>query len=269
MPAIDLVRLRFQIADLLDVFSEPEEFKRRLHLMFDSYSRRSLRQSKLSTSPTFIPTFNCHPQLIRQIGSGLRPGVIGSPQEALTIADYLWADEYLESQKIAALLLGMLPVELSEEVIARIIKWAHPQVDRVSLDFLLMEVINILQKAQLKKVESLIYSFLNFQDKDFQRVGLKLMEHLVHEPAFTGVPSLFKLISPLIIEPGSQKTQIDVSAVIEALARRTPIETSFFLQQLLHLTPGREIEKTISRYISFLPEENQASLLLAIRNHSK
>ncbi len=267
MPSIDLVRLKIQIAGLADTFSDPIEFKKRLHLILDFYSRRSLRQSKTASPKSLIPTFNCHPQIIKQIASGLHPDIVNSPQEALFIADYLWQDSYLESQQIAAMIIGTLPPDFSPQVIDRIMQWAHPNTDRVALELLINESIKVIQSSQLDQIEDLIYTLLHNQDPEYYRIGLSLMQYLIREPEFSNVPSLFKLLSPFILEPKYEMAHREIQGVITAFIVRTPIETSFYLQQLLHLTPGAEIEKVISRYISLFPQDQQSTLQTAIRNH--
>jgi len=267
MPSIDLVRFRFHIIDLLDEFSDPGRFTKTFHEILDLYSRRSLKPGLTSLPVSLLPTFNCHPQVMKLIISGINPGIHEYPQQAIAIADYLWEDSYLESRELSTTILGLLPEEFAANVEDHILKWAHPDVDKASLDMLLKNAIKTIQSTHPERLEDLVYSFLHFQDPEYHTVGLKMMENLIRNPGFSRIPSLFKLISPFILEETDQLTQINTGLVVAALVERTPVETVFFLKQLLALTPGKGIEKTIRRFLPSFPEEIQKNLQIALQEH--
>lgn len=267
MPSIDLMRFRFQIVELLDEFPDPVRFKKVFHEMLDLYSRRSLKPGLSSLPRSLLPSFNCHPQVMKLIISGITPTIRKFPQQAIAIAEHLWEDNYLESRELATTILGLLPEEYASTIEEHILKWAHPDVDKASLDMLLKNSIRTIESYHPEMVENMVYSFLHFQDPAYHSIGLKVMENLVHNPEFTRIPSLFKLTSPFIIEETDQLTQINTIQVIAALAERTPVETVFFLKQLLALTPGAGIEKTVRRYLPSFPEEYQKTLQTSLQEH--
>lgn len=267
MPSIDLVRFRFQIIELLDGFSDPVWFTKTFHGVLDLYSRRSLKPGLSSLPLSLLPTFNCHPQVMKLIITGITPAIHENPQQAIAIADHFWEDNYLESRELSTTILGLLPEEYAASVEDHILKWAHPDVDKASLDMLLKNAIKTIQSTHPERLEDLVYSFLHFQDPAYHNIGLKLMVNLIHSPGFTRIPSLFKLISPFIVEETDQLTRINTGLVIAAFSERTPVETVFFLKQLLFLTPGPGIEKTIRRYLPSFPEEYQKTLQTALQEH--
>ena len=267
MPSIDLVRFRFQIVELLDEFADPVKFKKTFHSILDLYSRRSLKPGLSSLPVSLLPTLNCHPQVIKLIITGITPGIHENPQQAIVIADYLWEDNYLESRELSTTILGLLPDEYAESVEDHILKWAHPDVEKASLDMLLRNAIKTIQSTHPERLEDLVYLFLHFQDPAYHSIGLKMMENLIRSPGFTRIPSLFKLISPFIVVETNQQIQINTALVIAALAERTPVETVFFLKQLLALTPGPGIEKTIRRFLPSFPEEYQKKLQTSLQEH--
>jgi hypothetical protein len=267
MPSIDLVRFRFQIIELLDEFPDPARFKKTFHGILDLYSRRSLKPGLSSLPVSLLPTFNCHPQVMKLIITGITPGIHEYPQQAIAIADHLWEDNYLESRELSTTILGLLPDEFAASVEDHILKWAHPDVDKASLNMLLINAIKTIQSTHPEKLEDLVYSFLHYQDPAYHTIGLKMMENLIRSPGFTRIPSLFKLISPFIVVETNQQIQINTALVIAALAERTPVETVFFLKQLLALTPGPGIEKTIRRFLPSFPEEYQKKLQTSLQEH--
>jgi hypothetical protein len=267
MPSIDLVRFRFQIVELLDEFPDPVKFTKTFHGILDLYSRRSLKPGLASLPVSLLPTFNCHPQVMKLIINGITPGIHENPQQAIAIADHLWEDNYLESRELSTTILSLLPEEYAPNVEDHILNWAHPDVDKASLDMLLKNAIKTIQSTQPERLENLVYSFLHFQDPAYHTIGLKMMVYLIRSPGFTRIPSLFKLISPFIVEETNQPIQINTGMVLAALAERTPVETVFFLKQLLALTPGTGIEKTIRRFLQSFPDEYQKTLQTALQEH--
>ena len=267
MPSIDLMRFRFQIVELLDQFSDPVRFQKAFHEMLDLYSRRALKPGLSSLPRSLLPSFNCHSQVMKLIINGISPAVRELPQQAVAIADHLWEDNYLESRELATTILGLLPAELAPSVEERILKWAHPDVDTASLDMLLKYSIRTIESSHQEMLADLVSYFLHFHDPSYHPIGLKMMENLIRNPGFARIPSLFKLISPFVIEETDQLTQINTGLVIAALAERTPVETVFFLKQLLALTPGAGIERTVRRYLPFFPEEYQKKLQAALQEH--
>jgi hypothetical protein len=267
MPSIDLVRFRFQIVELLDEFPNPVKFTKTFHGILDLYSRRSLKPGLSSLPVSLLPTFNCHPQVMKLIITGITPGIHEYPQQAIAIADHLWEDNYLESRELSTTILGLLSDEYAPNVEDHILNWAHPDMDKASLDMLLKYSIKTIRSTHPERLEDLVYSFLHFQDPAYHTIGLKMMENLIRIPGFTRIPSLFKLISPFILEEKDQLTQINTGLVIAALAERTPVETVFFLKQLLALTPGQGIEKTVRRFLPSFPEEYQKTLQTSLQEH--
>lgn len=267
MPSIDLARFRFQINELLGEFDDPLRFTRTFHGILDLHSRRSLKPGLSSLPLSLLPGFNCHPQVMKLIITGITPAVREFPLQAIAIADHLWEDNYIESRELSTTILGLLPGEYAANVEDHILKWAHPVVDRASLDMLLRHSLRTVLLTRPEIPEGLVDSFLHFPDPAYHPIGLKMMENLIRNPEYVRIPSLFKLIPPFIIEETDQLTQINTIQVIAALAERTPVETVFFLKQLLTLTPGTGIERTIRRYLPSFPEEYQKKLQAALKDH--
>lgn len=267
MPLIDLVRFRFQMAELVEQFADPAGFVKEFLKILDLYSRRALKPGATSLPSSLLPAFNCHPQVMKLIRDAILPSVQEFPEQAISTAGALWEDDHLESRELAATILGNLPPAYAKHIETHIHNWAHPDVDNVSLDHLLEKSIHSLQINQPKVVEEMIISYVNHQDPAYQRIGLKMMEQLVRHTEFTQFPMLFKHLSRFISEDTDQLTQLETTAVVAALVDRSPVETTYFLRQLLFLTPGQNITRTIKRYLPFFTEDLQEKLALAIKNH--
>jgi len=71
MPAIDLTRLRKQIEGLKEVYSQPVEFRQRLHETLQFYHRYAHRQHKDAVPVSFMRMYDLPEQILPQIAYGL------------------------------------------------------------------------------------------------------------------------------------------------------------------------------------------------------
>jgi len=267
MPLIDLVRFRFQMVELVEQFADPAGFVKEFLKILDLYSRRALKPGATSLPSSLLPVFNCHPQVMKLIRDAILPSVQEFPEQAISTAGALWEDDHLESRELAATILGNLPPAYEKQLETHILNWAHPDIDNASLEYLLDRSIHTLQTNQPKVVEDLIVGYVDHQDPPFRIIGLKIMERLVRHPEFNRFPMIFKHLSRFITEDTDQQTQLATTSVVTALVDRSPVETMYFLRQLLFLTPGQNIARIIKRYLPLFPENLQEKLLLAIKNH--
>ena len=122
MPAIDLARLKKQVAQLTDLYNRPDEFVRALHGMLDFYVNRSLREVDSVAPSSVLETYRTPPVILKHIETELAPLAAANPDQALDLADHLWDDGWLEMRLIAASLLGRLPPR-EERLLPRLTAW--------------------------------------------------------------------------------------------------------------------------------------------------
>lgn len=269
MASININKLRFQIADLVAHFSDPDLFYKCFLEIMDQYSQRSLRKGSESTVNSFLPTFNCPDQVINQIIIGLQDKIRLEPVNALHIADQLWMDRYLESHELAALILGHIPTAYSSKVLDRIILWASPELDGAALKVLFAEATRGILKQDSKVLEDAIAGMLDKQDIEMHKIGLEAILSLINNQDFDRFPILFKLITPFILESGDEIVHLKTLAVLIALIKRTPIESAYYLKQSLAYSESNQVEGIIRRLIPNFPPDLRQSLLDAINQRGR
>ncbi|MCJ7695362.1 MAG: DNA alkylation repair protein [Anaerolineaceae bacterium] len=268
MPSINISKLRFQISELVDHFSDPVHFCKSFYEVLDHYSRRSLRPGDESIAKTFMPTFNCPDQVIKQIVLGLQVSIKMEPDSALDIVDILWQDKYLESRELAAKVLGNLPIEFTGKIMDRIILWAKPNLDKAALELLFSEATHCILRENSKLLEDAVVQMLDKKDIEWQSLGLEALVIMIKNPDYNRVPSLFKLISPFILET-DDLVQLKTEAVLSALIERTPIESAYFLKQSLGYSQRNQVERIIRRLLPNFPPDLRVTLLDAIYQSKK
>ena len=268
MPAVDLFRLRLQVAQLIELFSQPEGFLRQFHDLLGLYNQWTLREGMQTTPKTLMRSYNAPLQVIRQIELGIKPVILSEPHVALNLADLLWQDNFLESREMAAYILGQIPIMHIEDVKSRILDWANPNLDSAALDALFNKATSRLLTERPEIWEGIMENFLSHYEPIFQSYGLKAITGVIKNPDFNQVPSLFKLLRPFIQSPQSE-TIINLTKAVAALAERTPIETVYFLKQILAVTQGPEVEQFIRRCLPYFPLDLQRNLQEALRSHAK
>jgi len=267
MSSININKLRFQIAELLDHFSDPKHFCKSFYEIMDHYSQRSLRSGDESIAKTFMPTFNCPDQVIKQIIIGIQATIKLKPDQALKIVNELWQDQHLESRELAAKILGYLPIDFADQVMDRIILWATPNLDNAAMESLFNEATQLILKEKPELLEEGVSHLLDKKDREFQIIGLQALVSLVKNRDYDRIPFLFKLIKPFILKNVDEIVQLKTLTVLSALIERSPIETAYFLKQNLAHSERDLVVRIIRRLLPKFPPDVKTSLLDAINQN--
>ncbi len=102
MPAIQITRLRIQVARLLEHFDQPEQFGRSLADLLDFYADRARRTGKLTALAPIQKQYRVHPAVLKQINDDITPYCRERPEQAAALAEYLWHDSHYEPRLLAA-----------------------------------------------------------------------------------------------------------------------------------------------------------------------
>jgi hypothetical protein len=92
-----------------------------------------------------------------------------------------------------------------------------------------------------------------------QKTGLHALVVLVKDRDFQDLPTLFSMITPLC-QAAPTGLHADLVEVIKALARRSEVETAYFLRQILTLSSNPNTARLVRRLIPEFNPELQASL---------
>jgi hypothetical protein len=132
------------------------------------------------------------------------------------------------------------------------------------LDALFRSGMTSLRRTAPQAMFQLFEEWVNSPQAAVQSMGVRALIPVIEDQAFENLPPVFRLISPLVQQlPAALFT--DLQAVIEALAKRTPVETAYFLRQALGMAPGPGMARLVRRCLPCFNPAQQASLRAALQ----
>jgi hypothetical protein len=264
MPAIQLARLRQSSAQLIQLFEQPKGFVRNLHSLLNDYANRTHRPGQSGEPAPLLESYNVPKPVIRQILTDTRPLAVENSEAALNLCDELWNESYFEFRFLAAAILGQITPDPPEPVLERVIRWS----DQIS-DVQLMEVLfdRGLNRIKLEKPEYLIDQidrWLDDPNTAVKKIGLQALIPLVRSANFENLPIFFRYITPLVRELPSA-LRIDMRDVVMELSIRSPVETAYFLRQLISLSSSANAAWLARQNLRHFPPDVQKSLRNLLR----
>ena len=264
MPAVEINKLRIQIARLGQYFDQPEEFYRGMRDLLELYLDRAYRPGLEVNSASILPTYRPPALVQRRLELELISLTQAFPEQALGIADRLWLDTFLEPRMLAVLILGQIPLSQAEDVLERLNRWATPDEDRSMLEALLDRGTFRLRLEGPDALLELYESWLAHVDSARRSIGLKALLPLIKDPRFGNIPPIFSILFPLVRAASSDLFN-DLSSVLQALAERTPVETVYFLRQVLSSPVSKDTPRLARRILPQLNPAQQESLKTTLR----
>ena len=259
MPAIQPQKLKEEASQLTQWFTEPTEFLRRLEDRLEFYADRTRRPGQSGAPPPLLPAYQVPQPVLRQVERAIRPQARENAQAALALADAMWEKKMLEYKLLAAEILGQVTPQPPEPIVERLIRWANnTQEDRL-LDALFK---NGLQRVRLENPESFlpqVQEWLQSSEEEKQILGLRALRAISSDPSFGNLPRVFKLITALSYAPPPD-LQPFLRNVVQALARRSPKETAFFLQQSFQVSKDPGTAWLIRQTMDIFPNTVQDEL---------
>jgi hypothetical protein len=259
MPAVQIARLKNEVASLGDLFPQPTEFKHRLEALLDFYSDRVYRAGHSVPPAPLTPVYHIHPLVMQQIELELQRRMHENEAAGLTLADLLWSDRHLETRQLAIFLLSQVDLDPPQPVLERIRAWANPN----EPDQIMLRLFD-RGAARLRKDHSAVWLetiqlWLDNSSPAVQNMGLRALLAQVEDPQFSNLPPAYRMITKFLHSPHIL-VQHSLQDLLEALARRSPTETVFFLRQILGSPTPPVTLRMIRKVIPLLPAEGQASL---------
>lgn len=264
MPAAELTRLRMQINGLIQLFGEPNNFRTSLRDMFEAYANLTYRPGQTVLQKSLLPSYRAPKLVMRQLELELGKTCRERPEDALEVIEVLWYDPYLEPRQLAAVILGKIPASHSQEVAQKIKTWSRPEENSRMLDTLFQHGTITLRQTAPKQLLALIEELLNSTHGATQAIGIRAIVPLMQDPEFENLPPIFRMLGPLL-QSFSTALQTDLQIAIESLARRSPMETAFFLRQTLNITSSPATSRLIRRCLPAFEPAQQSSLRAAIQ----
>ncbi len=259
MPAVSIARLRAEVAGLGDLFTRPSEFTAGLHQLLDFYADRVYRAGQAIPPAPLIPSYHTPPLVLQQLQLELRSKCTNDPAASLALADVLWSDSYIEVRKLGIFLLGQVQPAPPQPVLERIQAWARPEEPADILKLLLSEGTIRLRREMPDLWLEKIQAWINDASPGIQFLGVQALVPLVSDRQFTNFPPVFRLISPSLYSPPPLCLP-GLQDVLEVLSRRSPMETAFYLRQILGSPTPPATVRIVRRLMPIFDPGTQDSL---------
>ncbi len=264
MPAIHPARLKIKISKIVAHFGTPVEFVRTLHDLFDFYADRTRHPGRGGKPFSLVRAYNVPRQVLRQIEGELAPMSAADSERALSLADALWQEGWLECRLLAIAILGEVPPDPPEQVVERIQAWGRECGEDRQLDASLMVGLARLRKEAPELFLRILETWITSPDLASQKVGLRVLPPLVEDASFENLPAVFHLIAPLVMNVETV-LEVDLLVVLHALAQRSPQETAYFMRQSLIMSDRPAVNSLVWQSLRAFPPEIEANLRELLR----
>lgn len=251
MPAVDLARLRKQCVALADAFDRPQECARLVQETLEYYVNLTVRTRQAIAPSSVLPSYHTPPLVLRQIEDELGPLAEARPEQALALADALWDAGTLETRLIAASLLGRVTPR-AERLLARLTAWTSQVRDPDVRARLLTVSLARLRREAPDVFLTLIGEWLHPARQHLWSNGLQALLPLIRDRDYENLPPVFTAVGP-VIEAAPARLQDEIAEVIRALHQASPVETTFFLKQLLAQSENPLLPVMLRRILPDLP----------------
>jgi hypothetical protein len=266
MPAIDIARLRIQSAVLVEKFDQPAAFIKGLHEILDLYADRTLRQGVVASPITVLPAYRVPQAVLRQIEMELGPLAAMFPEQAMSLTDNLWKDGYLESQLLAATLLGRIHHN-TPLLMERITAWISCTRDEQVRHALLRTSLARIRKDAPARFLQIMQIWLNPSTPKLWTNAIQAIIPLVEDPSYQNLPPVFNLLSPALKSMPSIM-QNELADLINTLYKSSPIETTYFLRQSIIGSSTPQLGLMLRRILPQLPAELRPAIVEMVREKS-
>lgn len=260
MPAVQLARLKRQIDKLAWHFTRPAEFCRELNELLESYADLTYRPTSVVKQSTGkVPSYHVPVVVMRQLEMAAGQWAQENAPAALDLMDALWQEPMSEPRFLAAYLLGMLPLDLSQAVTERLQHWARPGEEKEFLQSLFKQGTVMMRRQAAGIFLNQVRDWLNEAGLASKRIGLLAVRPLIEDRNFENLPAVYNAVGPVLqSHPGTLKNEL--TAVLIALSQRSPTETAYFVRQMAGQTTSPDLLRLLRRCVSEFPDHIQAQL---------
>ena len=98
MPAVELGRLQQQVNQLSDHFQEPHKYVQGVKTLLADHAGPVHRQGRVKAARPMLRSYEVPPPLLKLLIAEMGNRAKQHPQDALVVADGLWAMEALETR---------------------------------------------------------------------------------------------------------------------------------------------------------------------------
>jgi hypothetical protein len=264
MPAVVPERLKKQIDHLINLFNTPKLFHRELQRIFEFYANRTLRMGDLISSQPLIPIYHLPDPVIQGVELSINQHLINEPLSGFPVADELWKDNFFEIRHLAGFTLGRITLHDPEPVCTRLVEWLTPELDQALTTDLLFFGTHTVRRDFPQVWEEFIESYLSQKDPLMIGLGLQGLRVSLQRYSETLLPSIFRMISPLMIDV-DQNLSRELEHLLQAMAQVAPTETAFYVKQALSISESKGlyllVKQTLPYFSDALQKEIRSALL--------
>jgi hypothetical protein len=260
MPAVELARLKNQIAAIAADFTRPDEFRRGVSGLFYRYGMPSFRSVVANRKSVKTPSFHVPPVVVRYLVHEVRILSQENQLAAIQVGKELWAAPQLEMKELAATVLGEINLDHIHEVVEFLKIWAQPGVPPEVLVPLFEHGGRQLRTGASTVWLSMIEDWVSENEPRRINIGLLAILCTIGDADFQNIPALFRILTPILLRvPDGARANLD--SVMAAMVSRVPIETiQYFKRIILTTTTSASTLAMIRKQVPLFREEDQAEL---------
>lgn len=266
MPAIDIARLKTQAAVLVEKFDQPAVFIKEFHGILDLYADRTLRKGLVAAPISVIPAYRAPQAVLRQIEMELGPLASAFPEQTMGLTDALWKDGYLETRLLAAALLGRIHPGTAL-LCERITAW----VSRTRDQQLRQALVNVsLARVRQETPTVFLELMRGWFDPDNSKMWINAIHAIIpllEDPTYENLPPIYNLLSP-VIKNFPALLQNELAELINALYAASPVETTYFLRQVITASTSQQTPVILRRILPKLPAPLRPVILSLVRQQN-
>jgi hypothetical protein len=272
MPTVELARLKVETAQLAVRFSQPDAYVQGVVHLLQNYSMPVHRQGRIKGLRPVLMSYEVPPPLMKHLQFEMALQAEDTPEPALLIADGLWAEQSIETRQLGTRLLGAVDSQPAE-ITARLERWAKENQEPILVPELEHEGTRTLAAKYPDQLVEFAKRLLGSKDALKQGLALGALQSLLTDTGYSNLPMIFDLLAGAI-ETAERHLRPNFAELLSLLARRSPQETEYFLQQCLSgddkvgkANVGRANQGTawIARQaMKALPEDSRARLRRAL-----
>lgn len=263
MPAVQLARLRIQIAKLGESFQNPEAFRQELEALLERYGDRTFRCGEEILNPGQLKCFYVPPLVMRQLEMELSRLSGKDIQSNFDLVDGIWKSDYLEMRQIAIYLLGRIAIVQPRSYFATLKKWCQPGEDPAILEALLCESGEKIRAAQPESWLSLVNGWLNHTNFRYQEIGLIALEPFLATELVEYLPDVFDLLESLLKDT-PLTLQKRLLIICQLLYKISPTETLVYFKHLVESNASAHFFRLMRRLLPSMENEDRERLKLLL-----
>jgi hypothetical protein len=265
MPAVELSRIKKQAEELAGCISQPASFRRLLRDHLEFYADRVTRQGNMVKPAPLIPRYGVPALFLQAVEQSLQKPAADYPLESLALADELWNETYLEPKLVAATLIGLAARKEPTAAAGYLVRFCVPKENSLVQEALLNRSGVQLREANLQVWFDLVERWVNSEVLSQQLIGFRALQGVIADRDFENLPVVFRLLTAPV-EAVNRSTMHILETLVTGLARRSAVETVYFLRQCYNRFENPILGRLIRKTLPEFPVDLQASLRKVIQD---